>query len=239
MMPGDHVDLGPLMQSRDSSQKKDILFGHGLVRGSKSLFVSKAGVLRLDRKKSKLWIDNLQKRYASSIGDNILGVIKGQKFGEYWRVDIGESREALLSYLAFDGATKRTRPNFNVGDLVYARVLRSDIELGVEISCKAHEGLAPKSWTTGESVYGQLRGGYLFKCSSLLCRTLLKDDCIVLKELSGLVPFEVAVGDNGKVWVKSEEVLSTVMISNCILNSEHLDSAQTYKLVRSLASFFK
>jgi hypothetical protein len=32
------------------------------------------------------------------------------------------SQIASLSYLAFEGATKRNRPNVNVGDIVYAQV---------------------------------------------------------------------------------------------------------------------
>ena len=38
------------------------------------------------------------------------------------RVDIGTAEPASLSYLAFEGATKRNRPNVTVGDLVYAKV---------------------------------------------------------------------------------------------------------------------
>ena len=41
----------------------------------------------------------------------------------YYRVDIGTAEAASLSYLAFEGATKRNRPNVNVGDLVYAKLL--------------------------------------------------------------------------------------------------------------------
>jgi exosome complex component RRP40 len=39
-----------------------------------------------------------------------------------FRVDIGTSQLASLSYMAFEGATKRNRPNVNVGDIVYAKV---------------------------------------------------------------------------------------------------------------------
>ena len=37
-------------------------------------------------------------------------------------MDIGTAEPASLSYLAFEGATKRNRPNVSVGDLVYAKV---------------------------------------------------------------------------------------------------------------------
>ena len=44
------------------------------------------------------------------------------KAGDVFRVDIGTSQPATLSYMAFEGATKRSRPNVNVGDIVYAKV---------------------------------------------------------------------------------------------------------------------
>ena len=37
------------------------------------------------------------------------------------RVDIGTSEPASLSYLAFESATKKNRPNVNTGDIVYAK----------------------------------------------------------------------------------------------------------------------
>lgn len=46
-----------------------------------------------------------------------------------FRVDIGASQPASLSYLAFEGATKRNRPNINVGDIVYAKVGPINIDL--------------------------------------------------------------------------------------------------------------
>lgn len=37
------------------------------------------------------------------------------KYGEYYRVDIGSAHPAILPYLAFEGATRRNRPNLEVG----------------------------------------------------------------------------------------------------------------------------
>ena len=37
------------------------------------------------------------------------------------RVDIGTSEAASLSYLAFEAATKKNRPNVNIGDVVYSK----------------------------------------------------------------------------------------------------------------------
>ena len=67
------------------------------------------------------WVNSHSKRYVASKGENVIGVVTA-KTGDLFRVDIGTSQPASLSYLAFEGATKRNRPNVNVGDIVYAKV---------------------------------------------------------------------------------------------------------------------
>ena len=51
-----------------------------------------------------------------------MGVVTA-KAGDTFRVDIGSADQASLSYLAFEHATKKNRPNVNVGDVVYAKLL--------------------------------------------------------------------------------------------------------------------
>jgi len=42
-----------------------------------------------------------------------VGIVAGRS-GDGWRVDIGAAHFALLDALAFEGATKRNRPNLKV-----------------------------------------------------------------------------------------------------------------------------
>ena len=44
----------------------------------------------------------------------MIGIIT-QKAGNIFRVDIGGSEQASLSFLSFEGATKRNRPDVKVG----------------------------------------------------------------------------------------------------------------------------
>ena len=44
----------------------------------------------------------------------MIGIVV-QKAGDIFRVDIGGSDHASLSYMAFEGATKRNRPDVKVG----------------------------------------------------------------------------------------------------------------------------
>ena len=45
--------------------------------------------------------------------ESVIGVVR-ERAGESYRVDIGTSQPATLSMLAFEGATKRNRPNLRV-----------------------------------------------------------------------------------------------------------------------------
>lgn len=69
-----------------------------------------------------LWLDCHSRRYLASRSENVLGTVLSKQ-GDGFRVDIGAAEPAWLSYLAFEGATKKNRPNVNVGDVVYAKLL--------------------------------------------------------------------------------------------------------------------
>ncbi len=80
--------------------------------------------------------------------------------------------------LAFDGATKRNKPTLLVGALVFARVVSADRDLEPELTCQVSatasgpDGghFAKKDWVTGQSVYGELKGGTVVKATMLHAR---------------------------------------------------------------------
>jgi exosome complex RNA-binding protein Rrp4 len=53
-------------------------------------------------------------QYVPAAQESVIGVIT-QKLGEGFRVDIGSAYYALLDGLAFEGASKRNKPNLKVG----------------------------------------------------------------------------------------------------------------------------
>jgi exosome complex component RRP40 len=63
---------------------------------------------------------------------------------------------------------------------------------------------------------------------------LLSPDCVVLQEVGKSTPFEIAVGQNGRVWVHSNSNVQTMLIANAILNCEFLSPAQTRDMVQQL-----
>ena len=54
-------------------------------------------------------------QYVPAAQESVIGVVVGKSGAEGFRVDIGGPHNANLDALAFEGATKRNRPNLKVG----------------------------------------------------------------------------------------------------------------------------
>lgn len=142
---------------------------------------------------------------------------------EFYKLDIGSSSTGYLNALSFDGASKRNKPNLKTRDIVYCRVSTASRDLEPELTCLSlRKG---KDWVTGESEFGELKGGHLFDCSLDLAKTLLDPKCYVLKAIGERISFEMAIGMNGKVWLEAEEIKDTISIANLILQSEKMSES--------------
>ena len=53
------------------------------------------------------------------------------------------------------------------------------------------------------------------------------------------IPFEVAVGMNGAVWIRSASVMHTIIIRNAILNSETMSSEHVEAMVEHIMANYK
>jgi exosome complex component RRP40 len=245
VFPGDNVSVTsrlPIDNTEDGDvemkqpQQPPIRVGSGLIQRGEGLLVAQCGILRKNPRTNKVWIESPMKRYIPTVDDHVIGVITGN-IGEYFKVDIGASREALLDNIGFEGATKRSRPVLPNGSVVLARVILANKDMNPEITCKAATSdTNAKEWVTGESIYGELKDGHIINCSISLARKLLDDDCAVLNQLGRQLAFEVAIGYNGRVWVKASSRMNTILICNCILNSEKLSDQQTTMLVNKVVS---
>lgn len=76
--------------------------------------------------------------------------------------------------------------------------------------------------------------GYCFRVSLQQAADLLADECPILAALGQRLPFEIAVGRNGRVWVNSAQPERTVLIVNAILASKSLNPGQV-RLCMSIA----
>ncbi len=87
------------------------------------------------------------------------------------------------------------------------------------------------------SAFGPLKGGYCVECSTGLARKLLgSPPAAVLAALGAVVKYEIAIGINGRLWINAENVVTTILVTNAITNSEFLTSAQTEVMVKRLAA---
>lgn len=106
-------------------------------------------------------------QYMPVAEDLVVGTVV-DKHTENYRVDIGTAQPARLPALAFEGATKRNKPNLQVGALVYARVVSANKHMEAELACTSVH--FKKEWVTGQSLFGELVGGYAFNCSLSLAK---------------------------------------------------------------------
>lgn len=150
----------------------------------------------------------LSNYYFPKSGDLVLGRITN-KFAFSYEVDIGAYSTATLDALEFDGATKKNKPNLEVNSLIYCRILSTDRFSRPTLSCISP--VHKKSWTSGESYFGPIKGGFLLECSKKLISYLQSKKCYLLATLGQLFEFEIIVGFNGRVWVNSKKSVQNLV----------------------------
>ncbi|PPR00453.1 hypothetical protein CVT24_004514 [Panaeolus cyanescens] len=192
------------------AQHVNLKLGPGLLQLSSgsSIIATRAGSLNHSANKSKWWIENNSRRYVPASQESVIGIVT-QKVGEGYRVDIGSAHYASLDGLAFEGATKRNKPNLKVGSLVYARVSLAHKDMDPELECFDAQ-------TRKAEGFGEIKGGFLVRCSLKMCRDLMDTSHFLLPLIGGKFPLEVAVGLNGRVWVNSKEMKHTIALARCI-----------------------
>lgn len=232
-------DLGTAEQWRDRvvlpgepvwlpEEGDTVVVGPGLRREAGNCArVIKAGVLRRKVPGPVYWVDCHSRRYVASRGENVIGVVVA-KAGDTFRVDIGTAEPASLSYLAFEGATKKNRPAVMVGDLVYAKLLVASRDMEPELVCVDSYGK--------KAGLGVLAGGGLmFSVPLHLVRKLLSPDSGLLAALGSTTPFEVAVGMNGRVWVRARSVRETVCLAQAVDCAEHMTGEEVRAMADKLS----
>ncbi|XP_076160581.1 exosome complex component Rrp40 isoform X2 [Ptiloglossa arizonensis] len=222
LIEGDVIMPGDIVKDIATMKKKEtIILGPGLRREADTVFAYKAGVLK-KRDPAVYYVDTYQKRYVPNRGENVIGIIT-QRGGDIFKVDIGANEQASLSYLAFEGATKKNRPDIQVGDLVFAKLLVASKDMEPELVCVDSHGK--------EKNLGALSSdGMLFTCSLNLIRKILNRSTPLFNTLARSQAFEVAIGMNGKVWVKARTIQETIAVVNAILAAEYTAPNNIVKL---------
>ncbi|XP_063770323.1 exosome complex component RRP40-like isoform X2 [Pseudophryne corroboree] len=157
-------------------------------------------------------------QYVPVKGDHVIGIVT-TKSGDIFKLDVGGSDQASLSFLAFEGATKKNRPNVKVGDLVYGQFIVANKDMEPELACIDSSGKA-----NGKGVIGQ--DGLMFKVSLGLVRKLLTPQSEIIQELMNVFPMEMVIGMNGRIWVKAKTIQQTIIVANILEACEYLTAVQ-------------
>ncbi|CAM8995231.1 unnamed protein product [Rhodiola kirilowii] len=219
VVPGDVVlDLTTMANAT-------IKLGGGLRQDCDTVTAMKAGKLRF-AKPNKYWVESSQKRYVPCVEDHVLGIVVDTK-ADNFLVDIKGPAIAFLPVLAFEGGTRRNIPKFEIGALLYVRVVKANTGMNPELSCMDANGKA--------SGFGILKDGYMFESSTGLSRMLLSSPtCPVLDILGKKLSFEIAIALNGRVWVNATSPSTVILVANAIMNSEALSGGQQRIMVEKL-----
>ncbi|KAK7551592.1 hypothetical protein IWX49DRAFT_284517 [Phyllosticta citricarpa] len=216
VLPGEEIPQSLLPTSRNGD--KPLKLGPGVRHTPPSTITATvAGTLNVDNKKNGIWVEYNSGRYIPHTNDLVLAQVHHSSTDAYHCALTPHTPFATLPHLAFENATKKTRPILAPGALVYARVAAASKHMDPELECL--------SATTGKADgLGPLKGGMVFDVSPGMARRLLipagKKDAaeeggpgrvVVLEALAERVRFEVAVGRNGRVWVDSDEGVKVVL----------------------------
>ena len=156
VLPGDDVTSQIKQLGKDPSNVK---LGRGLSFSTKKendgetssneVHVSATRAGMLTSRGNTYFIHSNSKRYIPTSGDRVLGIVE-ERMGEYYKVNVFGPHTALLHTLAFEGATKRNKPNLQPGSLVYCRLISKDLNvLDPELTCKVESGISSlgrKDW---------------------------------------------------------------------------------------------
>ncbi|RFU33700.1 hypothetical protein B7463_g2635, partial [Scytalidium lignicola] len=233
VLPGD--DLDP--QWLPSHPTLPLKLGPGLRHiPPNTIIPTVAGRLCTDARKNAIWVEFNGGRYVPAVGDLVIATIQRTAVDVYYASITDFTPNASLPQLSFEGATKKTRPQLQPGALVYARVSLANKHMDPELECV--------SSSTGKAEgLGPLTGGMLFSVSLVMARRLMmpkpaeQGQVVVLEELGAAgLAFEIAVGRNGKVWVDSKSVKSTLAIGKAIqeTDQQELEPEEQRKLARKL-----
>ncbi|GBB91882.1 hypothetical protein RclHR1_01930024 [Rhizophagus clarus] len=222
VLPGDPINI---------ARKDDLKLGPGLTLTQDSVICIKAGLLKHFNKKNKWYVESNQKRYIPAEGDPVIGIVT-YKGGEYYRLDIGSAHQAILPILAFPNVNKKSRPILNIGSLVYARITLANKDMEPEVAC-----CNPK--TNKDEGFGELKNGFVIKCSLRYCRRIISQEteiCSLLKKLGEKHEINLAIGMNGRIWIrlKSDDTRDTIYCYDVIKRAENLDNDDISELINSL-----
>ena len=134
-------------QKQSLSSMKSIIFFPNRVKNKSKSKNTKQNVNKDESEENDIIPTIYYGNYYSAKKDDIVIGIISQKTYEVYRVNILANKEASLNSIDFEGASRKTKPNLNVGDVVYARVEKENKYSNVTLTCKGQSNT--KGWSSG------------------------------------------------------------------------------------------
>ncbi|CAD8148447.1 unnamed protein product [Paramecium pentaurelia] len=228
-LPGERIPLKSLVIGNTiKTNKQDVNITKSLEIETKH-----AGWFWIDKQKIAICHNPIY--YTPEIEDYVIVQVTG-KNSEYYFCDLGNGLIYNLNQMDFEGATKKNKPNIQIGQFIYARVIELNHYLKGKLSCINPQ--SKKEWTTGENLFRELIGGVIVDLPLNFVQSLLSSQTKpeLFKEISKHSSFEVCVGKNGRIWIKGNDA---VLIINLLKRCAPLQLEQQLNLINKFASQFQ
>ena len=174
------------------------------------------------------YVESAQRRYVPSVGDRVIAQVTNRGMESY-TLTLFSAHPSTLPVLAFEGATRRNRPNLQIGALVYARVVNAEPWSEPELSCI--DPIHNKADGMGELKATEPDVAMVWQVSLSLAQSMLRPQHTLLLNVSKHFAFEAAIGKNGLVWVRTAQAEHAIALGRVLAAADK--SCQTHALASS------
>ena len=225
VLPGDFL---PEIEHGKTTKGK-ILLGPGLRHENNKVYATRPGVLKQESE-NVFYVDTMSKRYLPNKREFVIGIVVKKK-GENYLIDIAGPELATLSCLSFENASKKTRKEMQVGDLVYAQLLVANKDMEPELVCidvydrSAGMGVLPEK-------------GHLFTVPLHVSRQLVDPNNPFLLQISKKFPYSIVVGSNGRIYVRAGSNREMLAVMHAVYMVETMGLSEALANLNKLLTNF-
>lgn len=164
--------------------------GRGTFEENGKIYASVMGLVSLRNKKIR--VIPLKSKYIPKKGDVVIGKVKDVKFS-MWDIDINSPYSGFLpAFEVFGREKKELNSKFDVGDVLFLRVIDVDEVKKVKLGLKG-KGM------------GKFNGGIIVEIAPTKVPRLIGKKGSMINMIKDKTNCKIVVGQNGLVWVKGEE----------------------------------
>lgn len=210
-----------------------------IIEDDKKIKITQDGILKVKKLKNPNTPQDLRyhlsvqptkgKRYIPQINDLIIATVQ-DKGSTCYQLDINSYRNAYLSIQGFNRATKNNRPQFNLYDIVYCRVIGTNKYAETEVTCLVPE--VTTDWSSKECYLRKQDNGIVFSISIPIYQTLIHNPAII-NTLRKYIEFDIIISDNYIVWIYSDMSQKLIILQNIIIRCIVIPLEQLEKMVET------